>query len=207
MSGISPEPVVAIVDDDEAVLDSLAVILEAEGFTVAAFASARAFLDRFSGGIDGCVVTDLRMPEMDGLDLLRALGARPPMPPVIMITAHGDVPLAVRAMKHGALDFIEKPFDVDALIASIRAALEHRARPGGACEEAAERLARLTGREREVLEELVIGRSNKEIARTLDISPRTVEVHRARVMEKMEAQSLSQLVRLALSAGVDPGLE
>jgi two-component system, LuxR family, response regulator FixJ len=205
MSPRPPEPIVAIVDDDEAVLDSLQVILEAEGFAVEPFASARAFLDRFCHGTFGCVVTDLRMPEMDGLDLLRALGAAGPMPPAIMITGHGDVPLAVRAMKQGAIDFIEKPFAPEVLIASIRNALEFPLRQGGPCPEAEALVKRLTGREREVLEQLVIGRSNKEIARALEISPRTVEIHRARVMEKMEAQSLSQLVRQALAAGIDPG--
>jgi two-component system, LuxR family, response regulator FixJ len=207
MNHTSPEPLIAIVDDDEAVLDSLEVVLEGEGFRIAAFFSARAFLDAFHSETYGCVVTDLRMPEMDGLDLLRALGTAGPMPPVIMITGHGDVPLAVRAMKQGAIDFIEKPFPPEVLIESIRTALKHDPRPGAPSLEALALVERLTAREREVLEQLVIGRANKEIARALEISPRTVEIHRARVMEKMEAHSLSRLVRLALAAGIDPVAE
>jgi two-component system response regulator FixJ len=143
------------------------------------------------------------MPDMDGLELLQALAARGPLPPVIVITGHGEVPMAVQAMKLGARDFLEKPFDTAQLIASVRAALTGAA-AAGAGREISQRLARLTPREREVLEQLVIGRPNKGIARALAISPRTVEIHRARVMEKMRADSLSQLVRMAVAAGIDP---
>ena len=179
-------------------------MLEAEGFAVETFDRARAFVDSYDRAGRSCIVTDVRMPDMDGLALLQALKARGPLPPVIVITGHGDVPLAVRAMKLGARDFIEKPFDPGALIRSIRELLAPPARAGGADDQLGRRLAALTPREREVLEQLVIGRPNKAIARELGISPRTVEIHRARVMEKMQAESLSQLVRMAFVAGIDP---
>ena len=200
-----PEKVI-IVDDDEAVLDSLAALLLAEGFAVEAFASAQALLDRYPRAPDGCVVTDVRMPEMDGLELIETLRARGALPPIIVITGHGDVPMAVRAMKLGARDFIEKPFDPGVLVAAIRhSAAASALPPDRADPELVRRVESLTPREREVLEQLVLGHSNKAIGRTLDISPRTVEIHRARVMEKMQAASLSQLVRMALAAGLDPG--
>jgi two-component system response regulator FixJ len=192
---------VVVIDDDEAVLDSLRVLLEAEGLEVETFERAGAFLQRAAGTPPGCLVTDVRMPEMDGLELLRALSARGSLPPVIVITGHGEVSMAVQAMKLGARDCIEKPFDPRALLASVRDALT-AGRP--ADPEIGRRLELLTPREREVLDHLVIGRSNKMIARELAISPRTVEIHRARVMEKMRAESLSQLVRLAIVAGIDP---
>jgi len=195
---------VVVIDDDEAVLDSLRVLLESEGFHVETFERASAFLQHFEGRLPGCLVTDVRMPDMDGLELLQALSARGPMPPVIVITGHGEVAMAVQAMKLGARDFLEKPFDPVDLMASIRKSLSGTATAVVADREIAQRLARLTPREREVLEQLVIGRSNKGIARELAISPRTVEIHRARVMEKMRAESLSQLVRMAVAAGIDP---
>jgi two-component system response regulator FixJ len=202
---IAAEPTVYIVDDDDAVRDSLETFFAAEGFQVAAFGSAVAFLQVQAP--QGCVVTDMRMPEMNGLELMAELSRRDSAPPVIMITGHGDVPLAVRAMKMGAADFVEKPFDPGVLLARVRDVLQ-TAPPAAAAapvvEEIQRHLERLTPRERDVLEQLVIGRSNKAIGRELDISPRTVEVHRARVMEKMEASSLSELVRLALAAGIDP---
>jgi two-component system response regulator FixJ len=145
------------------------------------------------------------MPHMDGLELLQALSARGPLPAVIVITGHGEVRLAVQAMTLGARDFIEKPFNPHDLLASIREALSAPAEPAATTNlEVRRRLKILTPREHEVLEQLVIGRSNKMIARELAISPRTVEIHRARVMEKIGADSLSQLVRIALMAGIDP---
>lgn len=200
-----PDRKVVVIDDDEAVLDSLRMLLEAEGLEVETFERAGAFLQRAEDTRPGCLVTDVRMPEMDGLELLRALSARGPLPPVIVVTGHGEVAMAVQAMKLGARDFIEKPFDPHALLASVQDALSAAGRPTGMPDpEIGRRLESLTPREREVLDQLVIGRSNKMIGRELAISPRTVEIHRARVMEKMRAESLSQLVRLAVMAGIDP---
>ena len=179
-------------------------MLEAEGFAVETFDRARALVDSYERAGHSCIVTDVRMPDMDGLTLLQALKARGPLPPTIVITGHGDVPLAVRAMKLGARDFLEKPFDPGVLIRRIRELLAPPGRAGVADDQLGRRLAALTPREREVLEQLVIGRPNKAIARALGISPRTVEIHRARVMEKMQAESLSQLVRMAFVAGIDP---
>ena len=210
-----PEPTVFVVDDDEAVRDSLTVMLEAEGLAVEAFPSGRALLEALTPGRAGCVVADVRMPDMDGLELLDRLMARDGgRLRVIIMTGHGDVPMAVRAMKAGAVDFIEKPFAPEVIVGVVRRALEaRRPAPAGAAavaaaaaeaDEAAARLASLTAREAEVLEQLVIGRPNKVIAHELGISARTVEIHRARVMEKTGARSLSHLVRIALAAGVDP---
>jgi two-component system response regulator FixJ len=198
---------VIVIDDDAAVLDSLEALLVAEGFAVAGFASARAFREGHPQVVDGCVVTDVHMPEMDGLELIQTLGQRGTLPPIIVITGHGDVPVAVRAMKLGARDFIEKPFDPDLLIAAIHESFAAgKASPGVADAELARRLGSLTPREPEVLEQLVRGRSNKGVGRALGRSPRPVEIHRARVMEQMRAGSLSHLVRMAFVAGIDPGV-
>lgn len=199
------EPTVVVVDDDEAVRDSLQAMLEAEGFAVEVFADADAFLEGYRPTPNACLLIDVRMPGMDGMELLTRLATRVSSPPVILITGHGDVPMAVRAMKLGAVDFIEKPFAAETLVRSIRDALAICRAASTATYETDRRLARLTEREREVLEQLVVGRSNKAIALQLGISPRTVEIHRARVMEKMQAHSLSHLVRMALAAGIDPG--
>jgi two-component system response regulator FixJ len=195
---------VAVVDDDEAVLDSLRLLLEAEGLAVATFDRARAFLHHCQNRSCGCLVTDVRMPDMDGLELIEALKSQGPLPPIVVVTGHGDVPMAVRAMKLGARDFLEKPFDPDRMVASVVDALRASATKAASDPDVVCRLETLTPREREVLEQLVLGRSNKAIGRDLGISPRTVEVHRARVMEKMQAESLSQLVRMAFKAGIDP---
>jgi two-component system, LuxR family, response regulator FixJ len=198
-------PPIHVVDDDEAARDSLSFLLGAAGHAVKTFDSARAFLEALAGMAVSCVVTDIRMPGVDGLELMRRLTAEGHRFPVIMITGHGDVPLAVEAMKLGAFDFLEKPFDDDTMIAAINAAL-HRTETDSESEressEIAERLHGLSPRERQVLEGLVAGRPNKAIGRDLGISPRTVEIYRAKAMEKMKASSLSELVRLAVRAGI-----
>ena len=201
------EQCVYIVDDDEAVRDSLAVLLETKGYAVRCFGSAPEFLLAAQSLPVGCLIVDVRMPEMDGLALQERLTETAVHLPMIVITGHGDVPLAVRAMKAGAVDFIEKPFAAEAILASVAAALSRLAAANerDATAIAAEsRLALLSQREREVLEGLLAGLPNKSIAYDLAISPRTVEIHRARVMDKMGARSLPELVRLALSAGMQP---
>jgi two-component system, LuxR family, response regulator FixJ len=201
-----PEPIVFVVDDDDAVRDSLSLLLETSGHRVRAFASAQNLLDALTPEARGCIIADVRMPGMDGLELQERLAARRIGLPVIIMTGHGDVPIAVRAMKAGAVDFIEKPFAEEPLLETVRLALvqSERDRRRSGEPSAEERLAQLTTREREVLEAMVAGHPNKVIAHLLQISPRTVEIHRARVMEKTGARSLSHLVRLALQAGVVP---
>ena len=203
---MAAEPTIFIIDDDDAIRDSLRILLETSGFAVEDFASARAFLAAVRSG-PGCALVDIGMPEMGGLELQRVLAERHPELPVIMITGQAEVPIAVQAMKAGALDFIEKPFEEETLLASLRHALARSAeaaRTRSQSAEAAERIAQLTGREKEVLDQLVLGHPNKVIAYNLSISPRTVEIHRARIMQKMEVRSLSELVRLALDAGSRP---
>lgn len=198
---------VYIVDDDEAVRDSLSVLLEAIGHTVRTFGLARDFLEAAPTLPVGCLIADIRMPGMDGLELQRALNEQALHFPMIVITGHGDVPLAVRAMKAGALDFIEKPFAAPTILAGVEAALsriESAERRDPAAQAALAKLELLSPREREVLEGLLAGLPNKTIAYDLAISPRTVEIHRARVMDKMGARSLSELIRLALAAGLQP---
>jgi two-component system response regulator FixJ len=201
------ERLVYIVDDDEAVRDSLSILLESNAFALRSFGSAPEYLAAASSLPAGCLIVDISMPEMDGLELQRRLSERSLDFPMIVITGHGDVPLAVRAMKAGAIDFIEKPFAAEAILDSLAAAFSNMATPN---EEEPERvaatakLALLSPREREVLAGLLAGLPNKSIAYDLAISPRTVEIHRARVMDKMGARSLSELIRLALAAGVQP---
>lgn len=196
---------VYIVDDDEAVRDSLGFQLETAGYDVRSFASGGDFLRHAPTLPAGCLILDVRMPEIDGIELQNRLNALQLSFPIVMITGHGDVALAVRAMKAGAVDFIEKPFSEEAILQSIGLA-QTRGRATGQRNEDAEialaRIALLSPREREVLEGLVAGHPNKTIAYDLGLSARTVEVHRARVMDKMQARSLSELVRLALAAGV-----
>ena len=193
---------VFIVDDDEAVRDSLQLLLESAGHAVRAFEAAADALASCRAKEPACIVTDVRMPEMDGLEFQEKLAAGGIHVPVIVMTGHADVPLAVRAMKAGAVDFIEKPFGDEAILASIEGALKRKSKVTDPA--LLERLESLTPREREVLELLVIGHPNKVIAYRLDISPRTVEIHRAHVMEKMKAKSLPELVRTAMQAGVTP---
>ena len=194
-------PTVFIVDDDAGVRDSLAMLLELKGFRTRTFAAAEAFLAEYRPEWPGCLVLDLRMPGMTGLELQADLARRGSALPVIIITAHGDVATTRSALKGGAVDFIEKPIDDEALVAAITAALDRDARErerAQAAAGAAERLARLTGREREVLALVAEGRHNREIAVALGISPRTVEVYKARMMEKLQVRRVPDLVRLVL---------
>ena len=196
---------VYVIDDDEAMRDSLDFLLGSADFQVSLFESALNFLDALSTIDFGCVVSDVRMPGIDGIELLKRLKTGASRFPVVIMTGHGDVPLAVEAMKLGAADFLEKPFEDDRLIGMIEAALR-QAEPGVRSEAATleiqSRIASLSPRERQVMDGLVAGLSNKLIAREYDISPRTIEVYRANVMTKMQANSLSELVRLAMRAGL-----
>jgi len=197
--------IVHIVDDDEAVRQSLAFLLGSAGLAVRLYDSATAFLAGLSGVKGGCLITDLRMPGMTGLELLHALRAKACGLPAIVITGHGDVPLAVEAMKAGAIDFIEKPFDEEEILNAVHVALERGGEgDGGDGSAIAARLASLSERERQVLEGLIAGQPNKTIAYDLGISPRTVEVYRANLMTKMGARSLSELIRMAILAKVAP---
>jgi two-component system response regulator FixJ len=200
-----PSEVVHVIDDDEALRDSLSFLLKSAKLDVRTYESATAFLNALPGVDAGCILTDVRMPDLSGMDLLRRLRDRGVSMPVIVMTGHGDVPLAVEAMKIGAIDFFEKPFDDAALLASVRTALgtwEKGARQEAERSELHTRLDNLSGREREVLNGLVAGLPNKTIAYDLGISARTVEIYRANVMTKMKAGSLSELVRMALVAGL-----
>ncbi|WP_244434156.1 response regulator transcription factor [Azospirillum sp. B506] len=216
---------VFIVDDDDAIRDSLQVLLECAGFRAESFSTPLAFLESGAPSRPGCLLVDVRMPQMSGLDVQERLARDGHGLPVVVMTGHGDVPLAVRAMKAGAVDFVEKPFEEEALLAAVRSALlraadkrtAEAAPPAPAPDlpapppllsappEVLARLSALTPRELDVLRWLVAGKSNKVIAFELSISPRTVEIHRARVMEKMQADSLPTLVRMAIAAGVVPG--
>jgi two-component system response regulator FixJ len=198
------EGVVHVIDDDADVRQSLAFLLSTAGLAVRVHDSALAFLKAVPEINGGCVVTDIRMPGMDGLELQRRLGELKVHLPVVVMTGHGDVPLAVAAMKAGAVDFIEKPFDDEAMLSAIRAALVRHAQDTDRTARTAaiqERITRLSEREREVMDRLVAGKPNKLIAYELGISPRTIEVYRANVMTKMQADSLSALVRMALIEG------
>jgi two-component system response regulator FixJ len=206
---MSPNRCVYIVDDDEAVRDSLSVLLESKAFGVRSFRSAPEFLAMAPSLPVGCLIVDIRMPEMDGLELQQHLTARSLNFPLIVITGHGDVPLAVRAMKAGAVDFIEKPFAAEAILSSLEAALSRLNTAGEdpAKAKSTAKLALLSPRELQVLNGLLAGLPNKSIAYDLQISPRTVEIHRARLMDKTGARSLSELIRLALAADVQPSTE
>lgn len=203
------EPALYLVDDDEAIRDSLAMRLAAEGWTAQAFASAIEFLDRLDPARLGCVIADIRMPSIDGLELMARLRGLGLDWPVIVISGHADVPLAVRAMRAGAIDLIEKPLDDAALIAAVRRGMGRAHAMALSAEDGrmAERIGRLTPRERDVLACLLAGSVNKVIASRLGISPRTVEIHRARVMDKIGARSLSDVVRAGLKAGVQPRID
>jgi two-component system response regulator FixJ len=201
---MSAKDLVHVIDDDDALRDSLSFLLSSAGIEATTYDSAAAYLGDARRGASGCIVTDVRMPGVSGIDLLRKLKSDGSSVPVIVMTGHGDIPLAVEAMKLGAFDFLEKPFDDDALLGSVRAALGHREKHSMQKEERKhieERLALLSARERQVLDGLVAGQANKVIAYELGISPRTVEIYRANVMTKMQANSLSDLVRMALISG------
>ncbi|MBR0733282.1 response regulator transcription factor FixJ [Bradyrhizobium barranii subsp. barranii] len=197
--------IIYVIDDDEAMRDSLNFLLESSGYKVVLFDAAQGFLDALPGLLFGCVVSDVRMPGLDGIELLSRMNAQHSPFPILIMTGHGDVPLAVEAMKLGAVDFLEKPFEDDRLITMIEFAIrqaEPAARNEAIAQGIAARVASLSPRERQVMEGLIAGLSNKLIAREYDISPRTIEVYRANVMTKMQANSLSELVRLAMRAGM-----
>jgi RNA polymerase sigma factor (sigma-70 family) len=204
---MSRETTVFVVDDDQAMRASLKWLIESVGMQVETFESAQAFLDAYYPGRAGCLLLDVRMPGMGGLELQAYLSRREIRLPVIIITGHGDVAMAVKAMKVGAVDFIEKPFDDEELLNSIRNALQHDEKQRTLRAQRADiaaRMAELTPREHEVMAMVTDGKSNREIASTLGVSAKTVEVHRARVMDKMRADSLAELVRMALLARGEP---
>jgi two-component system, LuxR family, response regulator FixJ len=196
---------VYVIDDDAAMRDSLQFLLDASGFDVTLFETAQDFLDALPGLAFGCVVSDVRMPGIDGIELLKRMKSCHSSFPILIMTGHGDVPMAVEAMKLGAIDFLEKPFEDERLTVMIEGAIR-QAEPAAKSEAVAQdivaRIETLSPRERQVMDGLMAGLSNKLIAREYDISPRTIEVYRANLMTKMGANSLSELVRLAMRAGI-----
>ena len=198
---MASESFIHVVEDDQPMRDSLVMLLLEAGYKVRAYSTAEDLMAVGAATEPGCVVSDVRMPGMDGLTLLRCLRTGGSALPLILITGHGDISMAVTAMKAGAFDFLEKPFEADALLAAIEAALRLRSSDANAenAETARQRLEKLTSREHEVLDHLVAGKSNKEAAAKLGISPRTVEFHRAHIMEKTGARGLPELVRLWLA--------
>lgn len=202
---LAAERTVFVIDDDEAALDSLVMLLRSDGLNPRGFSSAEVFLDALKPDARGCVISDVRMPGMDGVQLIKALKARQSILPVLVITGHADVTVAVQAMKAGAADFVEKPFESELILRLVRGCLEDN---DDAVDENAkrgrvlQRVESLTARERQVLDLIMDGASNKVIASRLAISPRTVEIYRANVMSKMRADSLSELIRMTLSSGV-----
>ena len=202
---MQPDPVIYVIDDDDAVRQSLEFLLKTAGHTVRGFESAKAFLEILPELRSGCIITDVRMPDISGIDLLRRVKKHDVDIPVIVITGHGDISLAVEAMKLGAVDFLEKPFDDDQLLAALKSTFRQDAdivKRKAEVTEINDKLAALSNRERQVLDGLVAGNANKTIAFDLGISPRTVEIYRANLMTKMAANSLSDLVRMAMTAGI-----
>ncbi|MFL9839772.1 response regulator FixJ [Sphingomonas sp. ST-64] len=202
---MSDKRLIHLIDDEESVRRSASFLLKTSGFEVRAYPSGVVFLKEARHPDPGCILLDIRMPEIDGLEVQRELNARGVALPVIVLTGHGDVATAVTAMKQGAVDFLEKPFEKSALLAALERGFERLARSGDAeveGQEAQVRVAALTPRERDVLRGLVAGHPNKTIAYDLGISPRTVEVHRANVMTKLEVRSLSEALRIAFAAGL-----
>ncbi len=201
---MADEPTVFVVEDDAAVRDAVCFLLRSVDLEVESFDSAEAFLGAYQADRPGCLVADLRMAGMSGLELRETLAGKGFDIPVLIITGHGDVPMAVRAMKAGVVNFIEKPFEDEVLLESVRRALEaarRGSRQQGTRAESQRRLARLSPRERDVMELVVDGHPNKMVASRLGISPRTVEIYRARVMQKTGVRSLAELVRVAIAAG------
>ncbi len=193
---------VYVVEDDEAVRDSLELLLKSDGKTVQTFENANAFLKAYSDKMAGCIVLDIRMPGMDGMELQKKLNEKHSILPIIFVTGHGDVPMAVDAMKEGAVDFIQKPYREEALLEKIEAALAQDREQRKSLDEKQEiirRVKSLTPREREIMDRMIAGQANKVIAIELEISQRTVEIHRSRVMHKMGTHSLAHLVRMVLS--------
>jgi two-component system, LuxR family, response regulator FixJ len=200
---------VHVVDDDDAVRDSLFALLRGAGFSVRVHDCAKSFFAEYRPEDAGCVVVDMRMPDATGMEVQERVSRMNDAPPVIIITGHADIRMAVDAMKRGAVDFLEKPVDPAALLDHVGKAVKRREYELGEhkkIEEAQAKLGVLTPREKDVLKHLLVGRPNKLIARELGLSPRTVEIHRARVMEKTGAGSLPRLVRMAMTAGIDPEL-
>ena len=198
----APQQIIYVVDDDEAMCDSMTWLLEGEGYKVACFDSAAAFLGAWRSSLRGCIVLDVRMPEMSGLELQEKLDSIGSHLPIIFVTGHGDVPIAVGALQRGACDFIEKPFHNEDLLARIERALELDSQIAARQQRdkaIVSRLDQLTQREREVMQQVVAGKLNKQIADELDISMKTVEAHRARVMEKMGVRTLAELVKIVMS--------
>jgi FixJ family two-component response regulator len=199
-----PQATVFVIDDDEAVRNSLRLLLKSVGLPVRSFASAQEFLPAYDAHQPGCLVLDIRMPGMSGLELQQQLNLQGATIPVIFITGHGDIPMAVEAMQHGAFDFLQKPFRDQDLLDRVQRALERDRSTRTqlkATDQIRERLESLTPREREVLELVTAGKPNKVMAGDLGVSQRTIEIHRARVMEKMQAGSLAQLVRMMMDMG------
>jgi FixJ family two-component response regulator len=204
MTKATTEPTVFIVDDDQEVREAIQLLMKSVGLEARSFDSAQTYLAQFDPGHPGCLILDVRMKGMSGLDLQQRLAQAPIHPPVIIITGHGDVPMAVRAVKAGAVDFIEKPFNDQTLLDAVHRAFDQDARNRGQASRLAdieERLTRLTPREREILDQVIAGKRNKVISLDLGISQSTVEAHRAKVMEKMEARSLSDLMRMMMAIG------
>jgi two-component system response regulator FixJ len=203
---MAEERVVCVVDDDEAVRESLQILLETMGYGVMGFESGPQFLEACQAIDTGCVLLDVRMPKMSGMEVQQKLLEKRPDLPVVIVTGHGDIAMAVQAMRAGAVDFIEKPFQEEALLQTIETALslaDQRHEHEEVVAEINRNIALLTPREREVFDQLILGHSNKVIARALECSPRTVEIHRARIMEKTEAASVAHLVRMAMAIGID----
>jgi two-component system, LuxR family, response regulator FixJ len=204
MTQNTAEPTVFIVDDDQEVREAIHLLMRSVGLEARSFASGQAYLEQFDASRPGCLILDVRMKGMSGLDLQERLSGEPVHPPIIIITGHGDVPMAVRAVRGGAVDFIEKPFNDQTLLDAVHRAFDLDARNRGQASRLAdiqERLARLTPREREILDQVIAGKRNKVISLDLGISQSTVEAHRAKVMEKMEARSLSDLMRMMMAIG------